>query len=78
MHFPTRLSGAVDSVIFSHSDLISWRASIVFEFWTMEFFSYFFFVLLIHLELLVTDFIRRILYFIVSLYHGGMTMSYEE
>ena len=31
--FTTRLSGAVDSVMFSHSDLISTAAGIVFESW---------------------------------------------
>ena len=31
--FATRLNGAVDSVMFSHSDLISRRAGIVFESW---------------------------------------------
>ena len=33
MHFPTRLCGAVDSVISSHSDLISRCAVMVFESW---------------------------------------------
>ena len=39
MHFPTRLSGAVDSVMFSHSDVISRWAGIVFESW-YRFFLY--------------------------------------
>ena len=33
MHFPTRPSGAVDNVMFSHSDLISRWAGKVFESW---------------------------------------------
>ena len=45
MHFPTRLSGAVDSVMFSHSDLISRWAGIVFEPWYRFFSSYFFLVM---------------------------------
>ena len=35
--FTTRLSGAVDSVMFSHSDLISRWAGIVFETWYFTF-----------------------------------------
>ena len=35
--FKTRLSGAVDSVMFSHSDLISRWAGIVFESWCIDF-----------------------------------------
>ena len=41
--FTTRLSGAVDSVMFSHSDLISRWAGIVFESWYR--FSHFTFLL---------------------------------
>ena len=41
MHFPTRLSGAVDSVVFSHSDLISRWAGIVFESWYRFFYLFF-------------------------------------
>ena len=33
MHFASRRSGAVDSVMFSHSDLISRWMGIVFESW---------------------------------------------
>ena len=43
--FTTRLSGAVDSVMFSHSDLTSRWAGIVFESW-YRFCHFTFFVLL--------------------------------
>ena len=46
MHFKlARRSGAVDSVMFSHSDLISRLAGIVFESWYR--FSFFFFLALL-------------------------------
>ena len=41
--FTTRLSGAVDSVMFSHSDLISRWAGIVFESWLDFHFTFLFY-----------------------------------
>ena len=49
--FTSRLSGAVDSVMFSHSDLISRWAGIVFESWyRFSHFTFFLFCYVSHIS----------------------------